>query len=597
MLDRKMTRGHHPFTDEEIISPYTRALLEPYVTWTGGYGLPATVTYGFKTPQAKGLFANPLPPIPQLDNSISFGNMGQHELLVEQGLRFWERVADVKFIRDDLQPELPIYKFLLSRETLVSGFAFFYNDQAQSHSVTGIGLNSQDMNSMEYITIYSPQFGTILHEIGHAGIGLKHPFEDGYVLHQTEKLLKSISVLNYAYEMSGDYRIIPITPMNEDIKAAQYIFGPNLETGRGDDVYLLKDFVPEVQLPYKTIAAIWDASGVDTFSTEGISTPVTVNMNSGARTILPTGFVVIADHVKIENVVMGEGGGKIIPNQEDNLIDLSLTKQAVHIEMESQSGGNDIIFNFCKDKDIITSSGSNSGSTLDFVPGKTCHVTQLGNREIKYSNDLHAKLENTNVTLATIESEKMITPKEFFEFQDIKDLNQETQSLFWIIYNEFPSLLFKDFGKALFSTACMTLLHNEIEDSLKAKGYTEKQIRMVTMLLPTIVLTIYSGAFGYSNLGLIASSMFSIFATSDYNSKGFSAETTSTVAKVVSTIAVTSQSVSQLGLTRGLAATAGSLAGAMVGHWALMWMNPKSTKPPVNDSLMNEDKTNMMKAT
>lgn len=221
-----------------------KSLIEPFATWTGYFGLPATVRYTFKLPTHPDFFKFLADVSPYIDFSLGPISIKRYAPLIELGMRSWEKVANVTFIRDDNKFQIPIYQYVANGGfEHISGcgaLAANYSQSIPSYTL-GIGFEANYLYRAEG-TIFSTQFGTILHEIGHAGIGFKHPFEDGYVVTGIDQKTKSFSVMNYNVETIEHTLVYPITPMPADIEAAQYVFGPNLNTGNGDNLYLLSGF-------------------------------------------------------------------------------------------------------------------------------------------------------------------------------------------------------------------------------------------------------------------------------------------------------------------------------------------------------------------
>ena len=131
-------------------------------------------------------------------------------------------------------------------------------------------------------------FATVVHEIGH-GLGLLHPHDDGvatpgdgafpgvtgpfelggYGLNQG-----IYSVMSYnsgfaepGYTLSEDFGW-EMGPMAFDIAAIQSIYGPNLETNRGNTSYLL----PQSNAAGTGWLAIWDAGGDIDVISAGVAT-------------------------------------------------------------------------------------------------------------------------------------------------------------------------------------------------------------------------------------------------------------------------------------------------------------------------------------
>src|SRR4029453_15769285 len=116
-------------------------------------------------------------------------------------------------------------------------------------------------------------FATLLHEIGHA-IGLDHPFDDGY---GEPTIPGSMNTNQYTIMAYGQHLTASgeaMTPMLLDILAIQYIYGANMTTRNGDDVY---KFSTSEQL-----RAIWDAGGIDTIDASNQTLASTIDLEEGA---------------------------------------------------------------------------------------------------------------------------------------------------------------------------------------------------------------------------------------------------------------------------------------------------------------------------
>jgi Ca2+-binding RTX toxin-like protein len=203
----------------------------------------------------------------------------------------------------------------------------------------------------------NPGYLTLLHEIGHA-IGLKHPFDaasNRYVLSKsldnTAHTVMSYTnapnswVVKLEKDAYGDwfsyqYHLYPGTLMPLDIEALQYLYGANLSTRTGDDVYKWETN-PEI------LETIWDAGGNDTIDCSNQIFTNIIDLRAGNYSSislrqtsaeirqgldLPDWYtdalpkdvyngsnnLAIARGVVIENAIGGSGNDKIYGNEFNN---------------------------------------------------------------------------------------------------------------------------------------------------------------------------------------------------------------------------------------------------------------------------------------
>ncbi len=179
-------------------------------------------------------------------------------------------------------------------------------------------------------------FVTFIHEIGH-GLGLLHPHETGnafpgvtgeWSLGNNDLNQQLYTVMSYNDGMarnmtSSDAMGWAKGPMAFDIAAIQQIYGANLSTAAGDDLY---------QLPAANVAGtgwicIWDASGIDTIRAADTTVGATIDLrpatlrnepNGGGYLSRASGIAggfTIANGVIIENAT-GSSGNDIINGNE-----------------------------------------------------------------------------------------------------------------------------------------------------------------------------------------------------------------------------------------------------------------------------------------
>lgn len=206
-------------------------------------------------------------------------------------------------------------------------------------------------------------YETLMHEIGHA-LGLDHPGGVGdnasYDRSQTimsyndsvRHLLYAVKTTTTGYSVSYS-NIYQSTPMIEDIKAIQQVYGANKAYKTGNDTYIFS-------LTKAFYQTIWDAGGNDTISVKNFIKACTIDLREGHMSsihvnlpALPTGFTSdytsnfydgtnnlgIAYGAIIENAIGGAGDDTIIGNDIANTLNGG-------IGSDSMSGGkgNDIYY-------------------------------------------------------------------------------------------------------------------------------------------------------------------------------------------------------------------------------------------------------------
>ena len=193
---------------------------------------------------------------------------------------------------------------------------------------------------------------TMLHEAGHA-IGLKHPHDTGMngspgwpatpavlekigddtlVKYSTENLVMAYNdIPGVGSPVQADFA--PTTPMQIDIAAVQYLYGPNLAYNAGNTVYTYTSMA-------RYNETLWDGGGSDTIRVDGaanavislvpgswsqLGLPITYSDRTGTLTVdkarpdlTDPRTVFIYDTVTIENAIGGSGSDKLIGNAVGN---------------------------------------------------------------------------------------------------------------------------------------------------------------------------------------------------------------------------------------------------------------------------------------
>lgn len=160
---------------------------------------------------------------------------------------------------------------------------------------------------------FSPKTGNfmvLMHELGHA-LGLWHPFS-GPVKLATEYDNNQYTIMSYTPYDGG---LWPTTPMVFDIRAVQYMYGPNTSWHTGNDVY---EFGPSTV----EMKSIWDAGGNDTIDASRFTSSVNIYLTEGSySSIGARNNIGIAFGAAIEHAIGGSEADVILGNERDNRLE------------------------------------------------------------------------------------------------------------------------------------------------------------------------------------------------------------------------------------------------------------------------------------
>lgn len=344
-IQQKVTSGYQ--SNYNYTQDYRVDALLAGAMWGYGSGQGVELTYSF--PGNGSLWATNYGTGEPFNGFIDFNEL--QKAGVRAALDQWSEVANVYFVEvEETADQVGDLRFAFSGEVTGStlgwaytpGINYTYSGQnLESYRVTpesgDVWLNSSNYYDTSWLQ-GSDNYHTLAHEVGHS-LGLKHPFEaegNGALLTGSEdSYLNTImsysghSDMGYSYtaKENGAYSwvdLVPSSPMLYDILAIQHLYGMNLETRTGDDVYSFSADTPFMQ-------TIWDAGGTDTLDASNQDYAVTLNLNEGAYSSVGVRYMdfntpsaavnnlVIAFGTQIENAIGTVFDDSFIGNDLDNV--------------------------------------------------------------------------------------------------------------------------------------------------------------------------------------------------------------------------------------------------------------------------------------
>jgi hypothetical protein len=202
-----------------------------------------------------------------------------------------ERYINVHFIETADNEYVPI-RYLFAQDTNSSSYAYaFYPDNNSGGDVHLSNRWESDAKNSFGQGPGNHGYMTLLHETLHA-LGLKHPgnydvtgtgTEGPYLLPSNDNTSNTIM----SYNTPGSS---PITPMDYDIRALQYLYGPKRQNSNATTYQFTT--VHSYQVAYQTFGStetpikqtLWDSQGLDTLDLSQLATidrGYSINLNGG----------------------------------------------------------------------------------------------------------------------------------------------------------------------------------------------------------------------------------------------------------------------------------------------------------------------------
>ena len=290
--------------------------------------------------------------------SNGFGEFSEHQkAATRSALDYWSNVANITFTEvTDSATVAGDLRFAKSSDPSTA-WAYLPSSSAKGGDVwVGPSSYYNDMSEGTY------GFQTMLHEIGHA-LGLMHTHQ-GSTIATADIDWTGYSVMSYRSYVDAPLtgytqNYYPTTPMINDVKAIQYMYGANTTHNSGDTTY-------SWTTGGRVLETIWDSGGTDTIDWSNQSSAAEINLTSGVWSKLGPSYyskwptsedrtLMIAENAVIENAIGGSAADTIAGNTAANVL--------------TGGGGNDTLSGGSGDDRFVFSSGFGSDTISDFTAG------------------------------------------------------------------------------------------------------------------------------------------------------------------------------------------------------------------------------------
>jgi serralysin len=308
--------------------------------FTNGLGNPFAMTFSFRESNV-GL------PVTMTSGASGFSQFNSDQMTAASyAIQQWQDVANVTLTR---------VQDAGSQYSNTGQFTFWNYTSATSGSgpanASGYGgsVNSGDVwknyvylnaskSSMTAPTLDNDGVRIYIHEVGHA-LGLSHPgnYNVGgtgtYQAYARDAIFfedsKQYTVMSYFdeepthafYAATG-----PATPLLYDIAAIQRLYGANMNTRTGDNIYGFNANAGQAfsitNANQQTVFSVWDAGGRDVFDFSGYDETQWINLNAEAFSSVGglRNNISIARNVTIEDAYGGSGADSMLGSAAANLL-------------------------------------------------------------------------------------------------------------------------------------------------------------------------------------------------------------------------------------------------------------------------------------
>ena len=295
-------------------------------------GNPMTLTYGFISPNhPKSLLPMSFTEWMKPDYAAL---TPEFKAVISQALSRVTELTKLSFVpADEGQEGDVVFGITATPTPSVVGRIAYAMEPHANRDEAFVWLNGWTAYDYEKADFGDDRMLVVLHEIGHA-LGLRHPHDSDVAygfMQDTEQDAEAFSIMSYraylgAGSAGGSVERTPLSYMMNDIAALQYLYGKNMQTRRGDDVYTFSD-----DIVYQTL---WDGGGTDTISWADKSTSAQISLQPGtfsyfggvdersdpATWLHDSGILGIAYDCHIENAEGGLGADRLIGNSLDNIL-------------------------------------------------------------------------------------------------------------------------------------------------------------------------------------------------------------------------------------------------------------------------------------